>query len=423
MRHCFVGFGFGPIQSALFAKLAAESGRFGEIVVGDVDGALVSALQGYDGGYAVNVAYADRIAVEIVHGMRLLNLTKADELAQFREVIGRATEIVTSLPSVAFYTRALESVGRRHPCLAVASLIREGLAHGDAPCMVYTAENNNHAAEILEEAVVDGSPGRLRPTQFLNTVIGKMSQVIDTGLLSGSRLGCFADTLAMTAPRNDELEPIVPDYPRAFLVESFNKILVSKITLPNFTPGITVFEEKEDLLPFEEAKLFGHNAIHAVMGFLCKDAGLTTLAELRAHPSLLEIARTAFVDEVGVALVRKYGSLGDALFTSQGMTAYAEDLLGRMTNPYLADAADRSVRDPLRKLGADDRLFGAMRLCLAQGVEPRAFAVAVRAALRYVETLPEGASIKTATAMDAKLAALWGDTCPVAERKKIAQVF
>ncbi|MCL1856478.1 MAG: hypothetical protein FWF84_02395 [Kiritimatiellaeota bacterium] len=394
MAKNFVGFGFGPIQAALFAKLAAASGRFDAITVGDVDGVLVEALQRHGGNYAVNVAYPDGIKVETVRGVRLLNLTKAEEAAQFREALGRATEIATSLPSVAFYANG----GRTSSC---AALLREALQQCEnAPCIVYTAENNNHAAEILETAVNDvGAHLCVRPVQYLNTVIGKMSQVI-----------ADPDEIARRA-----LAPMVPGFPRAFLVESFNRILISRITLPGFTPGITAFEEKDDLLPFEEAKLFGHNAIHAVMGFLCKDAGLATLSALRDAPALFDVARKAFLEEVGVALVRKYAATRDPLFTPHGMTAYANDLLERMTNPHLADSADRAVRDPLRKLAANDRLFGAMRLCLAHDVTPRALAFAARAALR---TLALGIED-----VDATLAALWGDTLPPDERRRIAALL
>ena len=46
-----------------------------------------------------------------------------------------------------------------------------------------------------------------------------------------------------------KLETIVPGIDRAFLVEEFNKILVTKCNMPGFTPGIKVFIEKEDLMP------------------------------------------------------------------------------------------------------------------------------------------------------------------------------
>ena len=64
------------------------------------------------------------------------------------------------------------------------------------------------------------------------------------------------------------LEPLVPGFEKCVLVEEFNRILISRITLPGFERRIQVFEEKDDLLPFEEAKLYGHNAVHALLGYL-----------------------------------------------------------------------------------------------------------------------------------------------------------
>jgi len=177
---------------------------------------------------------------------------------------------------------------------------------------------------------------------------------------------------------------MAPGIERAFLVEAFNKILVTKCQLHNFTPGISVFIEKEDLLPFEEAKLYGHNAIHALLAYLGAFRGCRKMAELAKHSDLMAIARSAFIDESGAALCRKYDALGDPLFTAAGYKAYAEDLLTRMTNPYLDDAVERAARDPQRKLDLSDRIFGTMILCLEQRIEPKQMAMGAVAGLAYL---------------------------------------
>jgi mannitol-1-phosphate 5-dehydrogenase len=135
------------------------------------------------------------------------------------------------------------------------------------------------------------------------------------------------------------------------------------------------------LLPFEEAKLYGHNAIHALIGYLAGLRGLTTMAETAGHHDIMAIARAAFLDESGAALVKKYGSTGDPLFTSDGYRAYAEDLIQRMVNPHLNDLIARVTRDAQRKLAYDDRLFGTMRLALGQGIAPRHMAHGAAAAV------------------------------------------
>ncbi len=84
----------------------------------------------------------------------------------------------------------------------------------------------------------------------------------------------------------------------------------------------------------------------------------------------MRIGREAFLRESGGALIQKYAHLGDELFTEKGYRAFAEDLLERMTNPYLSDTVERAARDPVRKLGCTDRIFGTMNLALEYGIEP-----------------------------------------------------
>jgi mannitol-1-phosphate 5-dehydrogenase len=370
-EHTFVGFGFGPIQAGLFAKEAFQSGNFRRIVVAEIDQRLVEAVRSNKGTYCVNVARSNCIETVRIDGVELLNPVNSEDATALRAALAEATEIATCLPSVKFYGSARDN--------SVAALIADGLQRSKSGAtIVYAAENHNQAAEILEQAVaqrlqrgtgilpvIPKSMGRMPMprVQFLNTVIGKMSQVV-------------TDPREM-AERN--LAPIAPGLDRAFLVEEFNRILVSKTTVPDFAPGIRVFVEKDDLLPFEEAKLYGHNAIHALLGFIGMLKGYTKMTELKGDAPLMTVAREAFLRESGEALVRKYASLGDKLFTESGYRLYAEDLLERMTNPYLADTVARAGRDVVRKLGISDRIFGTMSLALEQGIEPRNMAIGAMA--------------------------------------------
>ena len=45
----FVGFGFGPIQSALFLYEAYRSGHFSRFVISEVDAAIVQAVRSAGG--------------------------------------------------------------------------------------------------------------------------------------------------------------------------------------------------------------------------------------------------------------------------------------------------------------------------------------------------------------------------------------
>jgi mannitol-1-phosphate 5-dehydrogenase len=280
---------------------------------------------------------------------------------------------------------------------SIAALLA-GSVGPEAPRILYTAENNNFAAETLEEALLERAPReRLSTLQILNTVIGKMSGVISSAE-EMRRLG---------------LAPLVPGFDRCVLVEEFNRILISRIAIPGFRRGIRVFEEKDDLLPFEEAKLYGHNAIHALLGYLARLRGYAAISEIRGDAELRGIGRRAFLEESGAALIRRHGGTGDPLFTEPGFAAYADDLLERMTNPYLLDSVERIIRDPVRKLGWSDRLFGTMRVALEQGIEPRLMALGAAAAISF--------ALESASPMTPReyLLSLWGtessgeqgDTC------------
>ncbi len=390
-----MGFGFGAIQAGLFLCEAYHSGGFARLVVAEVAPQLVDALRGNAGWYAVNVAHADRVEAVRVGPVQIENPATPMDLARLEDAVAEAAEISTALPSVGFYAAA--TPGSVHRILAHG--LRKKAAAGGPRAVVYAAENHNHAAEILEEAVfAEISPAekaRVRAQVcFLNTVIGKMS-------------GLASDAAEIEAWK---LATVTPASSRAFLVEAFNRILISQVRLPEapgearFERAISAFVEKEDLLPFEEAKLYGHNATHALAAYLGSLRGLQRIADLRQHPDLLAFIRAAFLEESGEALIRKHAGK-DHLFTPDGYREFADDLLERMTNLYLRDSVERVGRDPHRKLGWDDRLVGTLRLALQQNIVPRRYALGTAAALVRLEP----SFLETDLTARDVLAPLWGN--------------
>jgi mannitol-1-phosphate/altronate dehydrogenase len=410
----FVGFGFGPIQSALFLYEACRSGNFVSFAVADVDRELVEAVREAGGRYTVNIARPDRIDHFTVEGVQLHDSRSPEGRRAIVQAVSAADELATALPSVAVYTAGGES--------SVADLLAAGLAArkdagpppGRRPAILYTAENHNHAAEILEGHLRARAPAEaLAGVQVLNTVIGKMSGVTSDPQII-QRLG---------------LATLTPGLPRAVLVEEFNRILISRVRLRGFRRGIEVFQEKEDLLPFEEAKLYGHNAIHALIAYLAELKGCLTIAEAGRDPWIMGVAREAFIRESGAALIRRHAGLHDPLFTPQGYAQYAEDLLERMVNPHLCDQVERVGRDHARKLGLEDRLYGTMALALGAGIEPRNLALGAAAAvislLRRQAApaglpLPAGEHELDEAGLGALLLALWGEAARAPDQDKPA---
>lgn len=365
------------------------------MVVAEVLPDVVAAVR-WAGHFTVNIGHADHISTLTVAPVEIYNPAEPDDHGRLVEVVAAASELATALPSVAHYATGDET--------SVAAVLAQGLVRkverDGLPAVIYTAENHPHAAELLAEAVAAALPSdrrevALRRVQFLNTVIGKMSGA---------------------AEQTEDLQPIAPGLPRAFLVEAFNRIYISQIQRPpddplwaTFQRGIQVFIEKPDLTPFAEAKLYCHNAGHALAAYLAHVLGFQRIDELRSRPDVVEFVRSAMVEESAAALCARFAGV-DPLFTPEGMRDYVDDLITRMLNPFVRDTVARVGRDPARKLSWDDRLIGAMRRALAMGITPRRYALGAAAALFWLGVAP--------SQLEAYLTDLWRASCPDAQEER-----
>jgi mannitol-1-phosphate 5-dehydrogenase len=356
--------GFGAIGSGLFAYEAQRTGDYAVPMMVDVRADLVAGLRAAGGRFRVNIARDDGIDVADIGPVDVADSSVATDRARVIEAIAAADELASALPSVSFYRSDAPNSPHR--------LLAEGLQQRTAgrPLIVFCAENHRSAAALLAEAVSEAlsgpehgiARGRAR---YVDTVIGKMSGVI-TDPAEVAALG---------------LATITRELASAFLVEAFDRILVARVDgAAELHPGMPVLREVDDLAPFEDAKLLGHNATHALGAFLGQLLSLTLFSDLRGVSGAMRFLRSAFIEESGGVLRRRWAG-ADELFTPAGYEAFVDDLLARMVNPHLADTIERAARDPRRKLGWDDRLVGLIRLGLVMGVPTPRYAMGVAAAL------------------------------------------
>jgi mannitol-1-phosphate 5-dehydrogenase len=92
-----------------------------------------------------------------------------------------------------------------------------------------------------------------------------------------------------------------------------------------------------------------------------------------------DIRRTviAALSETGDALIKKWG------FGYEQHQNHINDLLDRFANEALGDQVARVGRDPIRKLGPNDRLIGGAKFALEHGVHPVNMCKGIAAALLY----------------------------------------
>jgi mannitol-1-phosphate/altronate dehydrogenase len=319
VKKTFLGFGLGAVQSGLMLFEAYKSNNFGRFVILEVNADLVKEIRSNNCTIVINTATKNGIVKSKISGFEIYNPADSNDHASIASAIHEADEMATALPSTDFYDLSDNSLAR-----FLANNINSGKSQ-----ILYASENNNYAAEILLEKIsAHTDKSRLSQFQTINTVIGKMGGVIQDDL----------------TVKELDLDRMTPGSRTAVLVEEFNHIIISKILLQNYKRGIEVFQEKDDLLPFEEAKLFGHNAVHSMLGFFAALRGFTFMSEIRNDPKLYENGVRAFMDECGAFLLAKYKTFDDPLFTLDGFTFYATDLLERMTNPYLRDEVQKIGR-------------------------------------------------------------------------------
>jgi mannitol-1-phosphate 5-dehydrogenase len=173
--------------------------------------------------------------------------------------------------------------------------------------------------------------------------------------------------------------------PLLVVVEPYSLLPVDGRAFRRGDPGVTGFQLTDRIHAYEERKLFTHNMGHAVCAYLGFLAGHTWIWQAVDDPSIRPTLEGAF-RETGQALIRRHG------FSPDEQRAHENDLASRFANRRLGDTVARVGRDPLRKLGPSDRLVGAARLCLAEGVQPDNVARALAAALMFARPDDESAA-------------------------------
>lgn len=353
MSKIFLGIGAGPIQTGIYVAGAAKGG-YDRIVLADVDKALVAAIKA-SGTITVNTACASSIRTDTYKNIEIYDSTVPEELEILKGIAAEALAINTALPAVKFYPACawLKEAFARKP---------EGVRY------VYTSENCTTAADELHKVL-----GDFPNTYYLDTVIGKMSKIF--------------------LAAESELPPLAPGYVKGHLVEEFCTIYTTNAPgIENV--GIVGLYPKKDIYPFEEAKLFGHNASHFLLGIMAAQRGCQYMSDTVKYPEIVKLCERALLEECGPALCKKFAGV-DEYFTKEAYDAWAVELVRRMTSPLLSDSVDRVIRDIDRKLAWNDRIVGAIRLCLEQGVKPTlltkgaAIAAQFYGIAKVAETWPE----------------------------------
>lgn len=166
------------------------------------------------------------------------------------------------------------------------------------------------------------------------------------------------------------------DDPLEVTVESFSEWIVDEQQFKGEIPHIEGMEKTDNLMAFVERKLFTLNTGHCITAYLGCLKGHRTIRDAIEDPSI-EVQVKQAMQESGEVLIRRYG------FDRALHNAYIEKILTRFANPYLVDEVDRVGRQPLRKLGANDRLIKPLLGTIEYGLPNGMLLKGIAAALKY----------------------------------------
>lgn len=123
-------------------------------------------------------------------------------------------------------------------------------------------------------------------------------------------------------------------------------------------------------------KIYTNNTSVATVSYLGKLKGLTYVADSANDPEIEPILDQVY-EEINYALIHGMG------ISEESQIKFSKTAKAKYTDRAIVDLVDRIARDPIRKLGPQDRFIGPMKIALAAGIKPKAIALGAAAALYF----------------------------------------
>ena len=180
---------------------------------------------------------------------------------------------------------------------------------------------------------------------------------------------------------NSAIDRIVPaQAPDAGLnvrIEKFYEWVVEQLPFGKFGhPDIPAIHWVDHLEPYIERKLFTVNTGHATAAYYGKYAGKKTIADAMKDEYVRNTVRDV-LQETASLIVDKHE------IAAQEQQDYVEQIINRISNPYLEDSVDRVGRAPIRKLGRKERFIGPAAQLAERNAKYDSLLGSVEMALRF----------------------------------------
>lgn len=220
---------------------------------------------------------------------------------------------------------------------------------------VVTCENWKQPARILHEAV--------------------QSQIhADAERYLEEHAGITEAVIMRSAIESDE--ELLKQDPLIVNVQDFWELPIDASRLAGALPDIQGVKLINEFTGFLERKFYTYNAANGTVSYLGALLGYDKLADAAHDERILEILEGVY-QETAQALSKKHK------FPLEEQLAFTLTSKRKLQDYKIVDFIERNARDPLRKLGREDRLTGSARLVQEYGIVPENLATAIAAAIYY----------------------------------------
>ncbi|MCI8592938.1 MAG: mannitol-1-phosphate 5-dehydrogenase [Lachnospiraceae bacterium] len=160
-------------------------------------------------------------------------------------------------------------------------------------------------------------------------------------------------------------------------VQDFWELPVDASRLAGELPPVQGLKLIPEFTGFLERKFYTYNAANGTVSYLGALLGYEKLADAAHDGRIIQVLDGVY-QETARALSRKHH------FPLEQQLAFTETSRRKLQDYAIVDFIERNARDPLRKLGKDDRLVGSARLVQEYGIRPEHLCTAIAAAIHYV---------------------------------------
>lgn len=333
-------FGAGKIARGFIAHLLYLSNF--EIVFVDVDEDLVNILNNKK-KYTIHVMGNEKKNIEIDH-FKAFHLSDTDQIAK---------EWVES--QISFTTvggKNLKSLSKIISDIFEKSI---DISKVERPFNLITCENWTEPAKELREGIIH---------HLRDAYIEQFSEWV----------GVTEAVILRSAV--EPTEEVIKKDPLTVYVQDLWDLPINK---KGFKGEPILFHSAryiENFKGFLERKFYTNNSANSAYAYLGALKNFTYIYEAANDPEISELVDKVY-DETGAALMKKYN-------ITEEHEQFVNESKRKYKNKTIVDYVERHARDPIRKLGVQDRLVGAARLVMAYGEVPHGLATAIAAALYYV---------------------------------------